>query len=216
MNILSHPAKHGADFPTIEDAARAGDARRKLASRLMKSVPTTMTFQGAERMEIVSLPPLAVVALHMILAHLSAGRAVSIEAHDSEIEIDDAALLAGLAPLEFLESLTQLGLPLRADQHTGRVYISTRVLGQCLNAIHADQPEDLASGDQTGASEDWKKARALLTRRQWPFAERLVHDLRKAGNRVPPETYALDYYFGSRPLLGARPQSWPAIPDKKA
>ncbi len=137
----------------------------------------------------------------MILAHLSAGRAVSIEAHDHEIEIDDAAFLAGIAPLEFLESLTQLGLPMRADQDTGRVYIGTADLGQCLSAIHADQPDDLASGNYAGASEDWKKARALLTRRQWPFAERLVHDLRKAGNRIPPETYALDYYFGSRPLL---------------
>ncbi len=62
--------------------------------------------------------------------------------------------------------------------------------------------EDLPKDDQTGAAVDCTSARALLTRRQWHFAERLVHDLRKAGNRVPPETYALDYYFGSRPASG--------------
>ncbi len=216
MNILSHPARHGADFPTIEDAARAGDARRKLASRLAKVVPTVMTFQGAERTETISLPTHAVVALHAILAHLSAGRAVSVEARDAEIEIDDAALLAGIAPLEFLESLTQLCVPMRSDPDNVRVYIGTQVFAQCLSVIHGDRTEDLPKDDQTGAAVDCTSARALLTRRQWHFAERLVHDLRKAGNRVPPETYALDYYFGSRPLLGARPLSWPVIPDKKA
>lgn len=41
--------------PTFEDAARAGDARRKLATRLVKHAPRTMTFFGATRTETITL-----------------------------------------------------------------------------------------------------------------------------------------------------------------
>jgi hypothetical protein len=214
MNINTQdPAAQISSSPTLEDAVRAGDARRKLADRLEKARATTMTFQGKARTETVSLPPMAIMALHQILACISAGRGVRVVAEDSEIEIDDAALLAGHDPLEFLEALTQLGLPLRSE--AGRVLISTEVLGACLDVIHGDQPEPTlpgkAPGKAPGNAPGWARAHDILRWRQWHFAERLAYDLKKAGNRSAPETYPIDYYFGSRPLLGVRPPSWPAL-----
>jgi hypothetical protein len=226
MNIHKNSATCSVDIPSFEDAARAGDARRKFADRLAKEVPTRMTFQGVSRTETITLPPLAAAALQQVLACISAGRGVCVVPQDSEI--DEAALLAGLDPMEFLESLTQLGLPMRLDQ--GQVFISTAVLGQCLAVIHGEQPEESsnpASGAQgsgsgsgnvtgkgSGSTTNWSLARDLLTHRQWHFSERLVRDLQKAGNRIPPDTYALEYYFGRRPLIGRRPPSWPPLPHR--
>jgi hypothetical protein len=198
--------------PSFEDAVRAGDARRKLASRLGKEVPTMMTFNSIARSEVISLPPVAVAALHQILACISAGCAVNVVPHDREIEIDEAAPLAGHDPLAFVEALTQLGLPMRSDK--GQVFISTMVLGQCLEVIHGDNPDQDPAAAAAGTT--LSKAREVLTRRQWHFADKLTYDLKKAGNRPAPETYAMDYYFDQRPLMGNRPQSWPALTRKNA
>jgi len=199
--------------PTFEDAARAGDARRMLATRLEKHAPTTMTFFGATRTETITLPPVAVAALIRILAHFAAGRGVSLTPHDGEIELDDAALLAGLDPLDFLESLTRLRLPLRRDG--AKVFIGTDVLAACLEVIETADARVLPVLDDAACLApiaDPQLAKELLTHRQWHFTERLAHDLRKAGNTRIPETYPLDYYFGTRPLLGVRPASWPPLP----
>ncbi len=201
------PATQITTKPTLEDAVRAGDARRKLAVRLEKARATTMSFQGTARTETVSLPPIAIAALHQILACISAGRGVRVVAEDNEIEIDDAALLAGHDPLEFLEALTQLGLPLRSE--AGCVLISTAVLATCLDIINDDKPGKIIP--ENPPVTDRALAEDILCRRQWHFAERLAYDLKKAGNRPAPETYPIDYYFGSRPLLGVRPASWPAL-----
>ncbi len=167
----------------------------------------------ATRTETITLPPVAVSALLCVLAHLAAGRGVSVVPNDSEIELDDAALLAGLDPLDFLESLTRLGLPLRGEG--GNVFIGTDVFAACLEVIETADARvtpipDGAAGQARIA--DPTLAKELLTHRQWHFAERLAHDLRKAGNTRIPETYPLDYYFGTRPLLGVRPTSWPRFP----
>ncbi len=201
--------------PSLEDAARAGDARRKLAARLEKHAPTTMTFFGATRTETITLPPVAVSALLQILAHIAAGRGVSVVPSDSEIELDDAALLAGLDPLDFLESLTRLGLPFRGEG--GNVYVGTDVFAACLEVIETADARVSAIPDcdaSTARIADPTLAKELLTHRQWHFPERLAHDLRKAGNLRFPETYPLDYYFGTRPLLGVRPASWPPLPAR--
>jgi hypothetical protein len=215
MTIPAKSAGPGSGFPSLEDAARAADARRKLATKFDKRGPVSLTFSGATRQETISLPKTAVDALNRILAHIAAGRGVSITPRDSEIELDDAALLAGLDPLDFLEKITLLQLPMRSEGK--QVFIGTDVFAACLEVIEtADARVAGVVDDAPNAVRiaDKKLARDLLTHRQWHLVDRLAHDLRKTGRIPLSDIYPLDCYFGAAPLIGDRPPSWPPLPGK--
>lgn len=214
MSIPARSAGPGSGFPTLEDAVRAGHARGRLARRIGASAPLVITYvDDKDKVEHISLPPAAVVALHRILAHLAAGRSVQVVPVDSEMELDDAALLIGHDPLAFLEAVTQLGIALRTEG--SKVYLGTASLARCMAAIHGDCPEELApsshpvTGQRSGRPFDAAQARDLLAGRAWDFVKRLGYDLKKAGNKVFPDLSALDFYFGRRDFPAIRPKSWP-------
>ncbi len=222
MTITTIPGRDGSAYPSFEDAARAAYSRRRLASMLASSLPLTMTFvvknKGKDRTEHISLPPLAVRALHQILAHLSAGRGVSLMPLETEMDLSDAALLLGLDELDLIDTLTGLGSDLHIADKTPR--LGTKTVAQCFAVIHGDCPDELVDPKEFPeiAAEkwtQWAKAKTMLTRGQKDFVPRLSRDLKSAGNGFFADLAVLDYYFGTRPISGNRPRAWPPVSINK-
>ncbi|MCC5976403.1 MAG: hypothetical protein JJT81_20480 [Rubellimicrobium sp.] len=197
----SGASRSGLRAPSLEDAARAGLARRKLKVRTPNDRFMLTIYSGSVRLDDMEIPPAAIAPLKEVLIYLSAGRGVSIVPDDSEIELEEAALLIGLDPLHLLDRMTGEGVPFRKDGL--KIYLQRSFVGHCLAAIRKDLPADLALAEGTDREHD--AACNIVSYDQQDLVRRLAEEMRRIGITWMPENEILDIYFGKERLPEPNP-----------
>lgn len=199
-------------YPGIEDALRAGVARRELGMRAPTDKVTLSIQHGSHYRSEVDLPQAVVAALFRLLVHISAGRGVLVHARDGDIALHDAAFLLGLDPQLLGDRLEEHGVKHRDEG--GDVVVSRSFVARCLRAIHRDVSEHVADG--MGSPHEHVTAACIVATNQIDPVTRLAEDLRRVGHDGRTTRELLDLYFTGRPTAVRRPAHWPRLPSDPA
>jgi hypothetical protein len=195
--------------PGIEDALRAGVARRELGFRAPTDRVTLSIRHGAQYKTEVDLPQAVVAALFRLLVHISAGRGVIVQPRDGEIALHEAAFLLGIDPDELLDRFKLYGVRYRGDG--AHVFVGQTFVARCLRAIHRDVSEHTA--DCLASEQDHATAARIVATGRVDPVTRLAEDLGRESNDRRSMREVLDVYFSGKPAWVRRPGHWPSLPS---